>query len=168
MIQCTQSGPKWAWVDELILVFKNYLCHRKIFYDRTTHFSIQSSTSRSFNAQPIKANLYSNVYCYVCTGFAIDSELYLFGTWKKTSNVKYFHLYEIDDSTETFRIHYKNYEFFRYDPFRMKDFIFFDTNAGVPKVSCDVGYRNENNRCVDIDECKIIRHYCDSRNRLKL
>ena len=48
----------------------------------------------------------------------------------------------------------------------MKDQIFFNTNAYLPKklnASCDVGYRNENDKCVDIDECKIMRHYCDSR-----
>ena len=33
------------------------------------------------------------------------------------------------------------------------------------KMWCDVGYRNENNMCVDINECKIMRHFCDLRKR---
>ena len=52
--------------------------------------------------------------------------------------------------------------------FQMKDYVFFQAHADFPdqsEVTCDVGYRNENNFCVDIDECKILRHYCDLRNR---
>ena len=72
-------------------------------------------------------------------------------------------MYEIYDTNEAVTLINKANH--RYDSFNENYPIFFHANASLSKVSCGIGYRNENNKCVDIDECKITRHYCDLRKR---
>ena len=55
----------------------------------------------------------------------------------------------------------------------MKDHIFFPAHVAflhMLEFSCFIGYRKDiqNNICVDVDECKIMRHYCDSSRSQKL
>ena len=111
--------------------------------------------------QPTKDHL--NSRCYICTGFAIDSQLYLYGRWSPQHDEEWVHMYEIHYTNEAVTLNYKN--FHRFDSFNEIYPIFFHANASFPRIPCEIGYRNENNECVDIDECKIMRHYCDSRKR---
>ena len=109
--------------------------------------------------------------CSICTGFAIDSQVYLYGKYSRVPDYtsrQYFQTYRIEDSTGTISLTYKRADLF--DSFNENYSIFLHVNTDFPKVelSCDVGFRNENNDCVDIDECKIRRHYCDLRTRSKL
>ena len=102
--------------------------------------------------------------CVYCNGLLIDSFLYLYGRITQSSSDKYVQKYKIDDS-ETFTIEYQ--VIYGLNPylgsFDVKDQIFFRADDGVPKVNtCEVGYRKENSICMDIDECEIHRHYCDT------
>ena len=102
--------------------------------------------------------------CFICSGIAIDSILYLHRSTANGDN--YLNKYDIVDSNNGLGLYYISGH--NLDDFRMKDYIFFHAHADFPQmldVSCDVGYRKENNICVDIDECKIMRHYCDWRKR---
>ena len=110
-------------------------------------------------------------HCSICTGLAIDSQLYLYGRYSKVpswSSYQHFQTYRIEDSTGTFSLTYKGSDSFY--SFNENYSIFINANADLTKkaVSCDVGFRDENNDCVDIDECKIMRHYCDLRKRFSL
>lgn len=111
--------------------------------------------------------------CSICTGFAIESQLYLYGKYSRAPespwmSSQYFHTYRIDDTTETVSSTFKGAVLFH--SFNENYSIFIHANADFPKVevSCDDGFRNENNVCVDIDECKIMRHYCDLSKRFSL
>ena len=120
--------------------------------------------------QPLLVQLYKK--CPICSGFAIDSKLYLHHL-ETTINYDwhYLSIFNIDDSNEGLILQYQTRHILHnrnsnLHYFHMKDQIFFKTHADFPnklKASCDVGYRNEKDNCVDIDECKIMRHYCDSR-----
>ena len=119
--------------------------------------------------QPLLVQLVTN--CPICSGIVIDSILYLHRNIN--GGTQYLTIYEIVDSNDGLGLDYTyNHWINQYrsnlGDFRMKDHIFFHAHADFPHmldVSCDVGYRKENNICVDIDECKIMRHYCDSRKR---
>ena len=87
-------------------------------------------------------------------------------------------IYDIVDSNDGLKLqhnqlhhlhHYNN----KLKYFKMKDHIFFPAHDAFPnmlEISCYIGYRKdiENNICVDVDECKIMRHYCDSRRRFQI
>ena len=114
--------------------------------------------------------------CPICSGFAIDSKLYLHARWNVgTYEYQYILQYDIVDSNEGLSLHHNTpYDLntfnSRLNNFRMKDHIFFQAHAAFPNRSankmCDIGYRKENYNCVDIDECKIMRHYCNNRKTL--
>lgn len=107
--------------------------------------------------------------CSICTGFAIDSQLYLYGRYTRVpgkTTRQHFQAYKIEDSTGTVTLTHKAIHHLY--SFNEKYSIFFHANADFSKVSCEIGYRNASNECVDVDECKIMRHYCDLRKRFLL
>ena len=127
-------------------------------------FSIQFETPDFEILNRYKANLPSNYYCSDCTGFSIDSQLYLSGRFYSSTK---FSIYEILNSSGAIRLSYETFSSSESQALSMKDYIFFQANVDFPKKWCDVGYRNESDKCIDIDECKIMRHYCDIRKRFK-
>ena len=111
--------------------------------------------------------------CFICTGFAINSKLYVHDRYDGRYTYHTIYTYDIVDSNEGLKLqHDKSYNIRTYnhkslDNFKMRDHIFFQAHAAFPSMLgnwvCDIGYRKENNNCVDIDECKIMRHYCSNR-----
>ena len=107
-------------------------------------------------------------FCFFCNGVIIGSQLVVYGSKAGTiDNGKYnghFAAYNLIESDEPFqpRIHSGQ----DLSSFGMKDPIFFLADGNFPSFSCQVGFRVENDVCVDINECEILRHYCDfERNR---
>ena len=87
-------------------------------------------------------------------------------------------IYDIVDSNDGLKLQFNKLHHLRdynnkLNNFKMKDHIFFPAHVAflhMLEFSCFIGYRKDiqNNICVDVDECKIMRHYCDSRRRFQI
>ena len=104
-----------------------------------------------------------------CNGVIIGSQLVIYGrtgtSVNNADNTALFQAYNIIETGETLDL--VGHSGQTIGGFGMKDPIFFLADDNFPSLSCNVGFRVENDICVDIDECRILRHYCDfGRKRL--
>ena len=106
--------------------------------------------------------------CYFCNAVIIGSKLFTYGRGSVSINYPgQLREYNIIESDENFHLELIRGTSIKED-FGMKDPVFLLGDEKFPNLSCNVGFRVENNACEDINECEILRHYCDSaRKRFK-